>query len=209
MYPEDEFVFVYQDGPTPQRLRTQLIRAMEKHKELLRSSSKKRAQYWTVRRQFGLICLVLGILLLILGLWQSDDRSLVVAGVIGFLAGLVGFFCFYIAKPEESLSAQAKKAADDLIATFIGRPYVTVRFTTDGIIRKKKAEPIPYAKLDVIVETEDLYLLTWGSQIMVLQKEHLEGGTQEEFTAFLAEETGLPILSGMGNVVRAASQVNH
>ena len=57
------------------------------------------------------------------------------------------------------------------------------------LVGKRKINP--YDHVNAVVETKDLYLLTWNEQVTVLQKKDLIIGTHSDFVSFLTEQTGL------------------
>ena len=54
-------------------------------------------------------------------------------------------------------------------------------------MRMDKLEPVPYQLFDCVVETPDLFLLTWSGRVAVLQKKDLTQGTADAFRSFWAE----------------------
>jgi hypothetical protein len=190
-------------------LEAQVSNTLEKRREL--SSRQKLPGLWratdrlnarkapepVLRRRavrykiYGAVLLVLGIFLLVPGL--TEPKELLVPLIVGAICVLLGFIYLLPRRKKPSRkfrAAAAKLLAGAQTAEQAGNAPVLVRFAQDGMMLPG-GEVIPYDCFEAIVETENIYLLTWNGRVTVLQKRDLLDGTHEDFLLFLEEKAGL------------------
>ena len=197
-----EMEYTFQITPYPvQELVHQVSQALEKRTELRsrqeypgmwqktdRLRQRKKAAGDVLRRRrlryrlFGAVFLVLGLFLLIPGL--TAPQELAIPLMTGILS--VGLGLFYIWGSLGQGRRQFDRAAQKLLSSLDTSVSIQVRFDGDGM-RMDKLEPVPYQLFDCVVETPDLFLLTWSGWVAVLQKKDLTQGTADAFRSFWAE----------------------
>ena len=183
-----EMEYTFQITPYPvQELVHQVSQALEKRTELRsrqeypgmwqktdRLRQRKKAAGDVLRRRrlryrlFGAVFLVLGLFLLIPGL--TAPQELAIPLMTGILS--VGLGLFYIWGSLGQGRRQFDRAAQKLLSSLDTSASIQVRFDGDGM-RMDKLEPVPYQLFDCVVETPDLFLLTWSGRVAVLQKKDL------------------------------------
>ena len=208
-----EFVFV----PTPYNteLQDELAKALRARTEII--SRKKNPKLWRMtdgvnefaetnraddpvlkRRKIiqtvlSVILAAMGIFLLVTGLTEPRNTTQLAAGVIALIIAAARF----LPKPDASMTRQFQKSASLLLKSLGGLDLSskpTIRFT-DGAMQIKtnqKSADFPYEKMETLVETRNLFLLTHSGSATVLQKKDLILGTPEEFLNFFRAHTDCP-----------------
>ncbi len=137
-----------------------------------------------LRSGFPRILLLAGALLVLIGLLSAPLRGLVTPGVLIMILGLLRLLRARLAQQ----SGTFRQAAVVLLQN-MSRAAADVQVSFDGggmsVSAQDSARSVPYADVELLVETPRLYLLTYQGQATVLQKKDL-AGEPEAFTAFLA-----------------------
>lgn len=191
--------FVFQISPCGKpNLVPQVSRALERHTELRsrkalpklwtytdRLNSREKAPVQSLHKRrvrcriYGIALLLLGIFLLVPGMMEPQELFVpLVAGVFSTGAGIASLW------RSRKHPSGFDRAAHRLLAHCDDVPPAQVRFTADGMTAAE-AETLPYSALDHIVETQDLFVLTWAERIIVLQKRDMVLGEPADFSAFL------------------------
>ena len=208
-----EFVFV----PTPysSELQDELAKALRARTEII--SRKKNPKLWRmtdgvnrfteehkaedpvlkrrkiVQTVLSVILAVMGVFLLVTGLTEPRDTTLLVAGVIALVIAAARF----LPRPDASMTRQFQKSASLLLKSLGGLDLSSkpkIRFTDEAMQIKtnQKSADFPYEKMETLVETPRLYLLTHSGSATVLQKKDLILGTPEEFLDFFRAHASCP-----------------
>ena len=137
-----------------------------------------------LRSSFPRILLLAGALLVLIGLLSAPLRGLVTPGALIMILGLLRLLRARLAQQ----SGTFRQAAVVLLQN-MSRAAADVQVSFDGggmsVSAQDSARSVPYADVELLVETPRLYLLTYQGQATVLQKRDL-AGEPEAFTAFLA-----------------------
>ncbi len=137
-----------------------------------------------LRSSFPRILLLAGALLVLIGLLSAPLRGLVTPGALIMILGLLRLLRARLAQQ----SGTFRQAAVVLLQN-MSRAAADVQVSFDGggmsVSAQDSARSVPYADVELLVETPRLYLLTYQGQATVLQKKDL-AGEPEAFTAFLA-----------------------
>ena len=107
---------------------------------------------------------------------------------IGAALLALGFAALFVRKRPST--TKFDKAAKQLIDSRNALPQdqpVLVTFSDDGI-NSPEALLSPYANLDGVFESEDLYLVELAGKFLLLQKKELIRGTPSEFSAFIRKK---------------------
>ena len=121
---------------------------------------------------------------MLIGLLSAPLRGLVTPGALIMILGLLRLLRARLAQQ----SGTFRQAAVVLLQN-MSRAAANVQVSFDGggmsVSAQDRARSVPYADVELLVETPRLYLLTYQGQATVLQKKDL-AGEPEAFTAFLA-----------------------
>ena len=208
-----EFVFV----PTPYgaELQDELAKALRARTEIV--SRKKNPKLWrmtdgvsrfaeehraddpvlkrrrAVQTVLSVILAAMGVGLLVTGLTEPKNTTLLAAGVIALVIAAARF----LPRPDASVTGQFQRSASLLLKSLGGLDLSskpTIRFTDEAmqIRTNQKTAEFPYEKMETLVETSRLFLLTHTGSATVLQKKDLITGTPEEFQAFFCAHTDCP-----------------
>ena len=208
-----EFVFV----PTPysSELQDELAKALRARTEII--SRKKNPKLWRmtdgvnrfteehkaedpvlkrrkiVQTVLSVILAVMGVFLLVTGLTEPRDTTLLAAGVIALVIAAARF----LPRTDASMTRQFQKSASLLLKSLGGLDLSSkpkIRFTDEAMQIKtnQKSADFPYEKMETLVETPRLYLLTHSGSATVLQKKDLILGTPEEFLDFFRAHASCP-----------------
>lgn len=137
------------------------------------------------RKILSWILILAGLFLAIPGMMEPEElRTPLVLGIFFVLLGLLSLLGRRLVRKDASF----RRAAAKLLKTTSGLDAVSVQvvFNDEGmsIITQDDACSVPYADMEMLVETPRLYLLTHDGQATVLQKKDLTGEA-EGFSAFL------------------------
>ena len=208
-----EFVLV----PTPYgaELQDELAKALRARTEII--SRKKNPKLWRmtdgvnrfteehkaedpvlkrrkiVQTVLSVILAVMGVFLLVTGLTEPRDTTLRAAGVLALVLAAARF----LPRPDASMTRQCQKSASLLLKSLGGLDLSSkpkIRFTDEAMQIKtnQKSADFPYEKMETLVETPRLYLLTHSGSATVLQKKDLILGTPEEFLDFFRAHASCP-----------------
>ena len=186
-----EFVFV----PTPYsaELQEELAKALRARTEII--SRKMNPKLWrmtdgvnrfaeanraddpvlkrrkTVQTVLSVVLAAIGVFLLVTGLTEPRNTTLLAAGVIALVIAAARL----LPRPDASMTRQFQRSASLL-----------------QIKTNQKSADFPYEKMETLVETPSLFLLTHSGSATVLQKKDLILGTPEEFLDFFCAHTDCP-----------------
>ena len=152
---------------------------------LNRYAARGRTQNGIFRKILSWILILAGLFLAIPGMMEPEElRTPLVLGIFFVLLGLLSLLGRRLVRKDASF----RRAAAKLLKTTSGLDAVSVQvvFNDEGmsIITQDDACSVPYADMEMLVETPRLYLLTHDGQATVLQKKDLTGEA-EGFSAFL------------------------
>jgi len=145
-------------------------------------------------RVAGVICLVLGVILVVPGLAKPQELLFaLVMGVIGIVAGIRSFLrsgknINLFNRPARQLLKHENKALSENIVTvgfFEDRMEIPAVSVKTGVM---KNEIISYSDFEYFFETKDTFVMTYKEQVMVLQKQDLVAKTVEEFREFIRDK---------------------
>ena len=208
-----EFVFV----PTPYspELQEELAKALRARTEII--SRKKNPKLWRMtdgvnrfaeanraddlvlkRRKIiqtvlSVILAAAGIFLLVTGLTEPRDTTQLVTGIIALVIAAARF----LPRPDASMTRQFQKSASLLLKSLGGldlssKPKIRFTDVCMQIKTNQKSADFPYEKMETLVETPGLFLMTHSGSATVLQKKDLILGTPEEFLDFFRAHTDCP-----------------
>ena len=208
-----EFVFV----PTPYRpeLQDELAKALRARTEIV--SRKKNPKLWRMtdgvnrfaeehraddpvlkRRRIiqtvlSVILAAMGVFLLVTGLMEPRNTAQLAAGVIALIIAAARF----LPRPDASVTRQFQRSASLLLKSLSGLDLSSkpkIRFTDESMQIKtnQSSADFPYEKMETLVQTPSLFLLTHSGSATVLQKKDLILGTPEEFLDFFRAHTDCP-----------------
>lgn len=129
-------------------------------------------------RVFGIIFLVLGLILAIPAFAVGGLSGATIGGVIAMIVGVT-----YLSPKSKNPPRRCVQTAGRLLALRASAPTATVSFDDTGMTVGSSA-PIPYAQMEGILETRDLYLLIFQNSAMFLLKEEQTVGTPEALSEF-------------------------
>ena len=208
-----EFVFV----PThySPELQSELAKALRARTEII--SRKKNPKLWRmtdgvnrfaeecraddpllkrrgiVRTVLSVILAAAGVFLRVTGLMEPKNMTLLVTGVIALVIAAARF----LPRPDADMTRQFQKSAALLLKSLGGLDLSSkpkIRFTDEAMQIKtnQKSADFPYEKMETLVETPSLFLLTHSGSATVLQKKDLILGTPEEFLDFFRAHAACP-----------------
>lgn len=148
-----------------------------------------------VRRALGVLCLVLGIILIVPGLMEPRELSLLLPGIFGAAVGLMSLFGG-VRPRRNSCSAQAERLLEGRDRIPAGE-FPRAVFAPEGMVLENgsvgpnaQRKTVSYGELTGAFECEDIFLVTYGERAAVLlQKRDLAGGDTEGFWRFLSRHT--------------------
>ena len=147
-------------------------------------------------RAYGAVLLAPGIFVRVPGLAEPRTPSLIAAGTIGIVSGILSF-CLTRKKRAPSPPASCRKEAARLLSQRRGVDWTLpenrteLRFDEAGlaILAGGKEDAVPYGEMTAVYETERLWLLLCGGeQAILLQKKDLTKGDAAEFAPCLREK---------------------
>jgi hypothetical protein len=148
-----------------------------------------------LRRIYGILLTVLGVILLIPGL--MDPRELLAPLIAGIISVVTGVGCIWpwrkrsnnkFHKIAEDLLANMRKSLNETTET-----PLLVQFTAEGMLLPHNSL-ISYQDFQTIIEVKSIYFLVWLEKVTILQKKDLVMESSEVFLAFLEEMTSLPVV---------------
>ena len=208
-----EFVFV----PTPYgtELQEELAKALRARTEII--SRKKNPRLWRMtdsvnrfaeehgaddpvlkRRKIiqtvlSAVLAAAGVFLLVTGLMEPRNTTLLAAGVIALIIAAARL----LPRPDAGITRQFQKSASLLLKSLGGMDLSSkpkIRFTdeTMQIKSNQRSADFPYEKMETLVQTPRLFVLTHSGSATVLQKKDLISGTPAEFLDFFRAHTDCP-----------------
>lgn len=194
----EQNLFSFQISPLPEAYIPQLTYALEKRTELL--SRAKYPGLWKhtdelrqipkVKKSplrtklLGIFNLALGIFLFIPGVMKPKELFVpLIVGAIGIGAGIGALLRGKVKKKN-----RFDKPARQLWEMYVDKDPATVSFNDSKMIIAvaDDAEATPYNDFEYIIETNDLFLVTFVGKVIVLQKNTLTGGTCPEFCQYIS-----------------------
>ena len=194
----DQNLFTFQISPLPEAYIPQLTYALEKRTELL--SRAKYPGLWKhtdelrqipkVKKRplrtkiLGIFNLALGILLFVPGVMKPKELFIpLIVGAIGIGAGIGALLRGKIKKKN-----RFDKPARQLWGQFKDKAGAAVTFTDSEMVITSgdDTEHTPYSDFEYIIETSDLFLVTFVGKVIVLQKNTLTGGTCPDFYQYIS-----------------------
>lgn len=137
-------------------------------------------------RILSICVIVLGAFLFVPGLMNPEELMVpLMAGAAGMIVGL--FTLAASLKPRKDPFDQSAKA---LVNGMTGIVPAKVTFTDESMTveANEAVETTPYDRFEYIIQQEDMFLITFGLQsVIVLPKKDLQG-SMEEFMTFVAEK---------------------
>ena len=209
---QSEFVFV--PSAYGRELTAELAKALQARMEII--SRKSNPKLWKItdalnayaekgpdeahlkrRRLFRTILSVLlaalGAALLVFGMLEPKNRTMVTMGLIALILAAARL----LPGSGAGMSSRFQKSAQTLLAS-LGAINLSskpkIRFTDDGmkIETNQKSADFSYEKMETLVETPQLFVLTHSGSATVLQKKDLILGTPEAFLEFFRAHTVCP-----------------
>ena len=145
-------------------------------------------------RVAGLVCLVLGVVLVVPGLAKPQELLFaLVMGVIGIIVGIRSLFrsgksINLFDRPARQLLKHENQALNEKIVT-VG--FCEDRMEISTISAKTvstNSENVSYTEFEYFFETEDAFVMTYKEHVMVLQKQDLVAKTIDEFREFISDK---------------------
>lgn len=158
----------------------------EKTDALNRYAARGKNRNGLFRKILSWILILAGLFLAIPGMMEPEElRTPLVLGIFFVLLGLLSLLGRRLVRKDASF----RRAAAKLLKTTSGLDAVSVQvvFNDEGmsIITQDDACSVSYAEMEMLIETPQLYLLTYGGKATLLQKKDLSGDAAA-FTASLA-----------------------
>jgi len=198
--------YVFKLSKYDESLREQIARALNKKAEIISRDkypglwsmidllNSHRADENTLKKRkiryriYGIILILLGIFLFVPGIMSPKTMMTpLLVGAVGIIAGIS-----YIKPRKTAPSKKIYAAADELIGKLkaIDTEGFEIKFTAkDGMLIGD--DIIEYSKFNALVETDDLYVMTWNDKVTILKKSDLTEGDPEEFPYHLKNSTKL------------------
>lgn len=127
------------------------------------------------------------------GLTEPRNTTPLAAGAIVLVIAAARL----LPRPDTSMTRQFQRSASLLLKSLGGMDLSSkpkIRFTDEAMQIKtnQKSADFPYEKMETLVETPSLFLLTHSGSATVLQKKDLILGTPEEFLDFFRAHAACP-----------------
>ena len=139
------------------------------------------------RRRWGGLLLVMGIFLFVPGVMQPQELpGPLVAGFFAIVLGML-----YLRRDDRKKTSFVKKAKqllEKMNASTEGQKLRLIFYDTElAVSGAGEDKKVPYAGMECILETKDLYGLIFDNQIVLLQKQELLLGNAEDLTKILKD----------------------
>lgn len=147
---------------------------------------RRRSRY----RIYGVLFLAMGLFLLIPSL--MEPRELAIPMVVGALCVVSGVA--YLRPRRKGPSRWERRQAERLLAAMADSGGGEVTCAAEGVSARagKSLQQISYEEMNAIIETEDLFVLSFSkTNALILKKRDMTEGEPAAFLPFLAERTGL------------------
>ena len=140
-----------------------------------------------------MVLAAIGVFLLVTGLTEPRNTTLLAAGAIALVIAAARL----LPRPDASMTRQFQRSASLLLKSLGGMDLSSkpkIRFMDEAMQIKtnQKSADFPYEKMETLVETPSLFLLTHSGSATVLQKKDLILGTPEEFLDFFRAHAACP-----------------
>lgn len=203
-----EFIFcptAYEEG-----LEDELSRALEKRTEILSRAAhpelwektdqlneiaargaKKRERMKKMRNLLPWVLLILGLFLLIPGLMDPQGLKIpLLVGTFAVALSLMRFLRLHLEKKQPSFHKAARRMLQNLHS--VEGTGLCAAFREDGLTVSAQGNEsvIGYDKFEMLVETPQLFLLTYSGNAILFQKKDMTSGSSEDFAAFFEEKSG-------------------
>lgn len=148
----------------------------------------------TISRAKSIVFIIVGIILIVPGLVNTQQMIVpLLFGLIGLFVGVRGLTdsgktMMKRMKKRFNLSAKQLLIGKDRLNE---KDCIDITFTEEGIsypANEGEQESIAYDMFESLVETDDLYLFVFDTNVTVLQKADLLGGDFTAFNALLNEK---------------------
>ena len=138
------------------------------------------------RKINGIICIALGIFLFVPGLVKPGE--LFVPLIVGAFAIVFGISAVIPRKTDaEKFLKKSKKLAKTINLSL--KPEDTVVFGEEGVF-ENGGLLMKYEELENVIENKNIFLVCDGKKIMILRKNDMILGNEEEFLNFIEIKTG-------------------
>lgn len=141
-------------------------------------------------RIYGVVLLVLGLFLLIPGLMEPQELAgPLVVGALCVVSGIL-----YLRPRRRGPHRRERRQAEQLLTTMADSGGGEVTCAAEGVSARagKSLQQISYEEMNAIIETEDLFVLSFSkTNALILKKRDMTEGEPAAFLPFLAERTGL------------------
>ena len=183
--------------------RAELI-SREKYPELWEKTDKMNAKRNPVQEEqgkqriqirfAGIVCLIMGIILAVPGFVNPSELLLpLIVGLLGIVMGVRSLFRSgknksLFNRPARQLLKHENEALNENLVTvgfFEDRmeiPTVSVKTGT------MKSEIVAYSEFEYFFETQDLFVVIYKENVLVIQKQDLVAKTIEEFCEFVTDK---------------------
>lgn len=136
----------------------------------------------TYRKLLWMLGIPLGALLLFGGLMSTELRPVLWLAALLLAAAVASLVSGRGGRVRRFDTAAMKLLRDRQGASG------TLRFSETGVLILDKLPEVPYEKIEYIIAAEDIYQLTYGGRVTILQKDELDGNDLPEFERFIAEK---------------------
>ena len=139
-----------------------------------------------LRKVLSWVLILAGLFLAIPGMMEPKElRIPLITGVLSVLLGVLYLLSTRPVKKNDSFRQAAVKLLQSM--SHAETANVQVVFDDEGmkVITQDSARTVPYEEMEMLIETPQLYLLTYGGKATLLQKKDLTGDA-EAFVGFLS-----------------------
>ena len=142
----------------------------------------------TLRKALSWVLILAGLFLAIPGMMEPEElRIPLITGVLSVLLGVLRLLGTRPVKRNDAFRQAAVKLLQSMSHAKTANVQVVFDDTGMRVDAQGSTDSVPYADMEMLVETPHLYLLTYGGQVTVLQKKDLTGDP-EAFAGFLAAQ---------------------
>lgn len=139
-----------------------------------------------LRKVLSWVLILAGLFLAIPGMMEPKElRIPLITGVLSVLLGVLYLLSTRPVKKNDSFRQAAVKLLQSM--SHAETANVQVVFDDEGmkVITQDSTRTVPYEEMEMLIETPQLYLLTYGGKATLLQKKDLTGDA-EAFVGFLS-----------------------
>ena len=137
------------------------------------------------RKLLSIFCLCCGVFLFVPGLMRPEElRIPLIAGAIGIAAGVGGLL-----RGKMKRKNPFDKSAQLFLAQRKTTGDAKTVFCEDGmtIVADGEEELIPYDKMEHIIETAGMLLITFAGNVIAVKKDDMVTGEMVEFRSFISD----------------------